>query len=161
MSFMTPRGTRGARMPAAMKPLIKWVNGLMEGRIAKSGKAFGTMPALVLITIGRKSGIERRTPLAYIPDGHGNWLIIAAYAGAANNPAWYHNIGAHPDRVSIELEGRTHQVIAEELHGEERAKAWTTITAASKRFADYQGKTDRVLPVIRLTAQGRGPIDVG
>lgn len=148
-------------MPAAMKPLIKWVNGLMEGRIAKSGKAFGTMPALVLTTIGRKSGAERRTPLAYIPDGHGNWLIIAAYAGAANNPAWYHNIGAHPDRLSIELEGRTHRVNAEELHGAERELAWKTITDADKRFADYQNKTDRLLPVIRLTARGRGPADVG
>ena len=161
MSFMTPRGTRGARMPSAMKPLIKIVNGLIAGRIGKTGKAFGTMPALVLITTGRKSGVERRTPLAYIPDGHGNWLIIAAYAGAANNPAWYHNIGAHPDRVSIELEGRPHRVDAEELHGPEREGAWKTITDANKRFADYQDKTDRVLPVIRLTATGERPTDVG
>ena len=161
MSFMTPKGTRGVRMSGATKFLIKGVNKLTAGRIGKSGRAFGTMPALVLTTIGRKSGELRRTPLAYIPDGDGNWLIIAAYAGAVNNPAWYHNIGAHPDRVSIELEGRPHRVGAEELHGAERERAWKTIIDTNKRFADYQDKTDRVLPVIRLSATGEGTTDVG
>ncbi len=153
MSFMTPKGTRGVRMSGATKFLIKGVNKLTAGRIGKSGRAFGTMPALVLTTIGRKSGELRRTPLAYIPDGDGNWLIIAAYAGAVNNPAWYHNIAAHPDRVRIELDGRTHDVTVAELHGQQREQAWQQIVAANNRFAKYQEKTDRQLPVIRLTAR--------
>ena len=153
MSFMMPKGTRGVRMPGGAKAFIKWANKLMAGRIGKSGKAFGTMPALVLTTIGRRTGERRRTPLAYIPDGDGNWLIIAAYAGAVNNPAWYHNIAAHPDRVSIELDGRTHDVTVAELHGQQRERAWQRIVAANKRFAKYQQKTDRELPVIRLTAR--------
>lgn len=152
MSFMMPKGSRGVRMSGGVKVLIKWVNKLTANRIGKSGKAFGSMPALVLTTIGRKTGELRRTPLAYIPDGEGGWLIIAAYAGAVNNPAWYHNIAAHPDRVSIELDGRTHDVTVEELHGPERERAWRQIVAANDRFAGYQKKTDRQLPVIRLTA---------
>lgn len=152
MSFMMPKGTRGVRMPGVARTLIKWVNGLLADRIAKSGKAFGTMPALVLITVGRKSGLERRTPLAYIPEGPGKWLIVAAYAGAVQNPAWYHNLAAAPDRVSIELEGRIHPVDVEELHGDERDLAWRRITDADGRFARYQDKTDRELPVIRLSA---------
>lgn len=139
-------------MSGGVKVLIKWVNKLTANRIGKSGKAFGSMPALVLTTIGRKTGELRRTPLAYIPDGEGGWLIIAAYAGAVNNPAWYHNIAAHPDRVSIELDGRTHDVTVEELHGPQRERAWRQIVAANDRFAGYQKKTDRQLPVIRLTA---------
>lgn len=139
-------------MSGGVKALIKGLNKLMAGRIGKSGKAFGSMPALVLTTIGRKTGELRRTPLAYIPDGEGNWLIIAAYAGAVNNPAWYHNIAAHPDRVSVELNGRIHDVTAVELHGPQRERAWQQIVAANDRFAKYQQKTDRQLPVIRLTA---------
>lgn len=153
MSFMMPKGSRGVRMSGGAKALIKGLNKLMAGRIGKSGKAFGSMPALVLTTVGRKTGELRRTPLAYIPDGDGNWLIIAAYAGAMNNPAWYHNIAAHPDRVSIELNGRTHDVIVAELHGAQRERAWQQIVAANDRFAKYQQKTDRQLPVIRLTAR--------
>jgi F420H(2)-dependent quinone reductase len=42
-------------------------------------------------------------------------------------------------------------VIAEQLHGTERDEAWRQITAASPRFAKYQKKTDRELPIIRLT----------
>lgn len=151
MSFEKPTGTRGARMPAAMAPVIKWVNGLITNRIGKTGKAFGTMPALVLTTVGRKSGAQRRTPLAYIPDGDGAWLIIAAYAGSATNPAWYYNLAARPESVTVELEGVSRQVTAAELHGSERERAWQKITSADKRFAKYQDMTDRQLPVIRLT----------
>lgn len=69
-----------------------------------------------------------------------------------NNPAWYHNIAAHPDRVRIDIGGRTEDVTAEELHGAERESAWKQIAAASDRFAGYQEKTDRELPILRLTA---------
>lgn len=153
MPFSMPKATRGVRMSGGAKTLVKWSNKLMTGRIAKSGSAFGSMPALVLTTVGRKSGELRRTPLAYVPDGEGSWLIIAAYAGAVNNPAWYHNIAAHPDRVSVELKGRTYDVAADELHGKERERAWEQIIAANDRFAKYQNKTDRQLPVIRLTVR--------
>lgn len=153
MSFMVPKGTRGVRMSRPVRAVIKWINGLIADRVGRTGKAFGTMPALVLITVGRKSGLQRRTPLAYIPDGRGNWLIIAAYAGAVNNPAWYHNLAAHPDDVSIEIGGRTQEVSAVELHGVERDAAWHRIITANDRFAGYQDKTDRQLPVIRLSAR--------
>ena len=79
--------------------------------------------------------------------------IVASKGGAPENPAWYYNLAAHPEQVSIEFSGRTEAVIAEQLHGPERESAWRQITAASQRFADYQDKTDRELPVIRLRAR--------
>ena len=118
-------------------------------RIRKTGK-FGELPSLVLTTVGSKSGLERKTPLAYFPDENA-WLIVASFAGAAKNPSWYYNLAAHPDKVSIEFGGRREAVVAEQLHGTERESAWRRITAASQRFAEYQSKTDRELPVIRLT----------
>ena len=62
----------------------------------------------------------------------------------------YHNIAAHPDQVQIEVDGRRIRVTAEQLHGAERAEAWRQIAAATPRFAQYQRKTDRELPIIRL-----------
>jgi len=52
--------------------------------------------------------------------------------------------------VQIEVDGRRVSVTAEQLHGAERAQAWQQIAAAAPRFAQYQRKTDRELPVIRL-----------
>jgi deazaflavin-dependent oxidoreductase (nitroreductase family) len=74
---------------------------------------------------------------------------VAAAAGGPRNPAWYHNLVAHPDKVQIEMAGRKVAVIAEQLHGAEREAAWRQITTAAPRFAEYQQKTDRELRVIR------------
>ena len=151
MSFNTRSGSRGVSQPDVFKRLLRLFNKYSAGRIRKSGK-FGELPSLVLTTVGSKSGLERKTPLAYFPADDGGWLIVASYAGAAKNPNWYYNL-AHPDRVSIEFGGRTESVVAEQLHGTERDAAWRQIIAASQRFADYQKKTDRELPIIRLTSR--------
>jgi len=152
MSFNTRSGSRGVSQPGSLKRFLKLFNKYSAGRIRKTGK-FGELPSLVLTTVGSKSGLERKTPLAYFPADDGGWLIVASYAGAAKNPDWYYNLAAHPDRVSIEFGGRTESVIAEQLHGPDRDAAWRQIIAASQRFADYQEKTDRELPVIKLTSR--------
>jgi deazaflavin-dependent oxidoreductase (nitroreductase family) len=151
MSFTTRNGTRGARQPKASR-LMTWMNERAGKRIrAKSGKFMG-FNALVLTTIGAKSGIARTNPVGWFPTGDDDsWLIVASAAGGPKNPAWYYNLAAHPDNVTIEMAGRTVPVSAEQLNGPEREDAWQRITAASPRFAAYQEKTDRILPVIRLT----------
>ncbi|WP_262699572.1 MULTISPECIES: nitroreductase family deazaflavin-dependent oxidoreductase [Streptomyces] len=149
MSFSTSSGTRGTRQPGRA---VKWFNKLTLRRIRRKGgtKLMG-MDALVLTTIGRKSGQPRETPVAWFPSEDGGWLIVASAAGAANNPAWYYNLAAHPDQARVEIGSRKTNVAAEQLHGEERERAWRRITSTIPRFAQYQVKTDRELPVIRLT----------
>jgi deazaflavin-dependent oxidoreductase (nitroreductase family) len=153
MSFDTRPGTRGARQPGGRWML--WLNKLAARRIRRKGGMMG-FNALLLTTIGRKSGLERTSPVGWFPGQDDSWLIVASAAGAPGNPAWYYNIAAHPDKVQIEVGGRTLAVSAEQLHGAERAKAWEQITAAAPRFAQYQHKTDRELPIIRLVPRS-GP----
>jgi len=149
MSFDTTAGTRGGRQPAGFA--FRWGNKLMASRIRrKGGGKFLGFNALVLTTVGRKTGAERTTPVGWFPGPDGGWLIVASAAGAVGNPAWYYNIAAHPDQVQIEVEGRKVAVVAEQLHGTERAEAWQQIITAAPRFAQYQVKTDRELPIIRL-----------
>jgi deazaflavin-dependent oxidoreductase (nitroreductase family) len=120
-------------------------------RISRKGKVPGMgFDALVLTTVGRKTGEERRTPLGWFPGKDNSWLIVAAAAGAPKNPAWYYNLAAHPDLVQVEIPGRKVAVTAEQLHGAERDEAWTQITTAAPQFGKYQAGTDRELPVIRL-----------
>ena len=128
----------------------------MAGRIRKGRARFLGFNALVLTTIGHKTGIERTTPVGWFPGPDGSWLIVASAAGAKGNPAWYYNLAAHPDRVQIEVDGRKVAVTAEQLHGAEREEAWQQITTTSPRFAQYQTKTDRELPIIRLVPRS-GP----
>jgi deazaflavin-dependent oxidoreductase (nitroreductase family) len=122
MSFDTHAGTRGARQPAG--PMVRWVNKLAAGRIRRKGGKLMGLSALILTTVGRKSGAERTNPVGWFPGKDGSWLIVASAAGAAGNPAWYYNIAAHPDQVQIEVEGRKVAVVAEQLHGAERAAWW-------------------------------------
>jgi deazaflavin-dependent oxidoreductase (nitroreductase family) len=155
MSFDTTAGTRGARQPSGFA--ARWSNKLIASRIRKGGAKFLGFNALVLTTVGAKTGAERTTPVGWFPGPDGSWLIVASAGGAAGNPAWYYNIAAHPDQVQIDVEGRKVPVVAEQLHGADRAEAWQQITTAAPRFAGYERKTDRELPVIRLVPRPGTP----
>lgn len=149
----TPGGNRGSRVPSFAKPAVKFMNNQMVKRFQRSGggRAMG-IDCLVLTTVGAKTGQKRQTLLGWVPDGDNAWLIVASAAGAAAHPAWYHNLAAHPDQAQIEIGGRTVAVRATQLTGQERDAAWQRVIAAVPRFSGYEKKTDRLLPVIRLTA---------
>lgn len=149
MSFDTPDGTRGGRQPRAGR-LLRMANKWVMSRARIRGRVVGPMTALVLTTVGRKTGVERSTPVSYFPDKEGGWLIVASGGGAPKNPAWYKNMAAHPDDVKVEMAGRTISVTAAQLHGQERDAAWQQVAAAVSQYRRWQKKTDREIPVIRL-----------
>ena len=105
----------------------------------------------VLLVDGTKSGQVRETPVARFAGPDGSWYVVASANGAARNPSWYYNVAAHPDQVRIVVDGVESAVTAEQLHGADRAAAWHVITAAQPRFDNYVSKTDRDIPVIRLS----------
>lgn len=117
-----------------------------EGRV---GGYFEGAPMILLHTIGARSGTVRVNPLVYFPQDDGSMLVVASKGGAPTNPDWYHNVRAHP-RFDVEVGTERFQVDAEELDAEERAAAWPTIVALRPGFGDYETKTTRVMPVIRL-----------
>jgi deazaflavin-dependent oxidoreductase (nitroreductase family) len=113
----------------------------------------GGVPLMYLTTIGAKTGQQRTVPVMAFPDGDDAWLVVASSGGTATHPAWFYNLAKHPDRVELEYEGRKTPAVPETLAGEARAAAWARITADQKRFADYETKTDREIPVVRLSAR--------
>jgi deazaflavin-dependent oxidoreductase (nitroreductase family) len=127
---------------------------VIEAFRANGGRVdgFEQIKLLLLHHIGAKSGEERVMPLAYREDA-GRYIIFASKAGAPTNPAWYHNLKAHPD-VRIELPDGTVEVRAEELTGEERDRIYAAQAADTPQFADYAEKTTRTIPVIALTPKG-------
>lgn len=143
-----PSGTHGVRTPPRL--LMKLVMPLMEKVHRRQGDRFRDFDVLYLHTVGAKSGEPRRSTVARFTDDKPGVLVVASHAGAQRHPAWYHNIVAHPDRVSVEYGGRTRRVVVAQLAGEERAQVWKHIVAQSPQFGGYESKTDRQLPVLRL-----------
>ncbi|AWB94714.1 nitroreductase family deazaflavin-dependent oxidoreductase [Agromyces badenianii] len=152
MTFDTPNGTRGARQPGRNR-LEQWGNHRMVESIRRKGAKRGDK--LVIVTIGKKTGVERMTPVRWFPGEGGTRLIVASASGAPRNPSWYYNLAAHPDRVRIEFAGQRIEVTPEQLHGAERDRAWRQIAAQASGFAKYERITDRQIPVIRLTPRAR------
>ncbi|WP_232680627.1 nitroreductase family deazaflavin-dependent oxidoreductase [Nocardioides sp. R-C-SC26] len=135
-------------------PQIVWIDQrlqrLTRGRVTILDIA--GLPNVALTVRGRKSGIPRTTPLLCVPDG-GTWLIAGSYFGGPTTPVWVGNLRAADDAV-VRTKGVEHRCTAEELHGEDRAAAWQVMLGTWPNFALYEQRTDRVIPVFRMTPVG-------
>ena len=118
------------------------------------GGMFAGMSLVLLHHTGARSGTSYVTPLAYLGDDE-RYVIFASKAGAPENPAWYHNLRAHPE-ARIEVGSDTLHAAAQEATGDERARLFGAMAQRSPQFAEYEDKTERVIPVIVLTPTGRG-----
>jgi deazaflavin-dependent oxidoreductase (nitroreductase family) len=151
-----PKGTRGALMMDFFFKLMKPFAGREVARYQKASgpeqKMFMGFPVLVLTTVGAKSGQERSTVLGGFPDGENAWLIIGSKGGSPDHPAWLYNIAKNPDKVWVQVGNRKLKVNCESLTGKEREEAYARVASEAKPYAGYPKKTDREIPVLRLTA---------
>jgi len=125
-------------------------------RLSGGRMKMGGVPLLVLTTVGARSGHTRKVPLTWFrdkPAAADRWLVVASLAGAANHPKWFYNLAHNPDRVWIEVGRRTLKVRPETLTGAERDEAYRRVVAAYPGYGGYEQKTDRLIPVVRLTAE--------
>lgn len=120
------------------------------GRVA----SFGDGQLLLLHHTGARSGESRLNPLAYLPDD-GRYVVFGSKAGAPTHPQWYHNLKAHPE-ARIEVGTDTIEVTASEATGEERDRLYRAQAERIPQFAEYERKTDRVIPVMVLTPTATG-----
>ena len=113
------------------------------------GGPFEGATLLLLHTTGAKSGQPRVSPLAYLTVD-GKMIIIGSYAGAPKDPAWVHNLRAHP-RARIEVGTDAYDVAVRELPAGERDATYPKVTEMAPAFAEYQAKTSRAIPLFELT----------
>ena len=145
---ITPNGTRGFKAPGAFRPLAR-----LHARIYKLVGGRGHRNMVVLTTLGSRSGLERSSTVASFPENEGTWLVVASMGGEARHPSWYVNLAKNPGNVYLQVRGERHRVRPESLHDADRAAAWKRITSEMPNFAEYQTKTDREIPVVRLTRE--------
>ncbi|UQX88494.1 nitroreductase family deazaflavin-dependent oxidoreductase [Jatrophihabitans telluris] len=114
----------------------------------KVGGQFEGAPLLLLHSFGAKSGTERVHPVMY-QAVEGGYAVFASKGGAPENPAWFHNLLAHPD-TSVEIGSETKPVRARVAGDEERTRIWEEQKLRYPGFAEYESKTNRQIPVVVL-----------
>jgi F420H(2)-dependent quinone reductase len=118
---------------------------LSRGRL---GSRLGTQQVLLLHNLGRKSGQEYVTPIAYFfIDGF--YFLVASNWGKDQNASWYYNLLAHP-QTAIEVKGKTIQVAASEATGAEYERLWAYAVEHHRPYLHYKEMTKRHLPIMVL-----------
>lgn len=126
-----------------------WLNRLTRGRVPMLRLA--GLPTLVLHAPGRRSGVERNTPLMCAPWRNG-LVIVGSNWGGASMPAWVHNIRAAGDgEVSISVQGARLAVDVHEVTGDDGRSAWGAAMRVWPNYDLYAARTARRIPVFHLT----------
>jgi deazaflavin-dependent oxidoreductase (nitroreductase family) len=121
---------------------------LYESSGGTKGTTMRGMPVIILTTTGARSGRLRKNALMRV-EHEGAYAVVASLGGAPKNPQWYANVVAHPE-VELQDGPERHDYTAREVHGAERDLWWERAVAAYPDYADYQERTDRVIPVFVL-----------
>lgn len=107
------------------------------------------VPIIVLTSVGARSGKLRKTPLMRV-EHDGQYLVVASKGGAPQHPTWYHNLVAQP-HVELQDGAVRRDYTARELAGDERDLWWDRAVGVWPDYAQYQTKTDRLIPIFLLT----------
>ncbi|MFE2299588.1 nitroreductase family deazaflavin-dependent oxidoreductase [Streptomyces sp. NPDC059445] len=149
--------------PHLIPALDRAVHRLTRGKVLLSAQM---LPGVVLTARGAKSGLERRTPLACMPEAGGSgWILVGSNFGRTDHPAWTANLLARPDAV-VNWKGEDIPVTARLLTGAEREAVWRTVLAFWPPYATYQARVDREIRLFRIvrravpaaTAEGEGGV---
>jgi deazaflavin-dependent oxidoreductase (nitroreductase family) len=93
------------------------------------------LDAIMLTTIGRRSGQERHAPIASF-EVDGALIVVGSNFGRTSHPAWTHNLLADP-RAWVEQHGHRVPVRGRLLEGDERERAWRGVLAEWPPFETY------------------------
>ena len=129
----------------------EWVRNqveLYERTDGAEGWELRGLPVVVVTHRGRKTGAVRKTPLMRVADGDG-YVLVGSLGGAPQNPVWVYNLLDDPN---IEVRDRAVvQAMRARLveDPDERTRLWSLAVEAYPDYADYQERTERVIPLFR------------
>jgi F420H(2)-dependent quinone reductase len=130
-----------------------WVRNQVEAYEGSGGTKGTTLrdtglPVVIVTNVGAKTGAVRKTPLMRV-EHEGSYLAVGSQGGTPKNPVWVYNLRANP---AVELQDGSDKwaMTARELSGEERALWWERAVAAYPPYAEYQQKTERIIPLFLL-----------
>jgi F420H(2)-dependent quinone reductase len=129
----------------------QWVRDQVETYERTGGREANTLldtglPIIIVTTRGNKSGTLRKTALMRV-EHDGEYALVASMGGAPKHPVWYYNLVADPTAVVIQDGPEPFDAEVREVSGDERAAWWERSVAAYPPYAEYQTKTERLIPV--------------
>ena len=129
-----------------------WVREQVERYEATGGREANTLrdtglPVVIFTMRGAKSGKIRKIALMRV-EHEGAYAMVASQGGAPAHPSWYHNLKAYPDQLTVQDGPEPFDAVARELEGAERQEWWDRAVAAYPPYAEYQTRTDRLIPVL-------------
>jgi deazaflavin-dependent oxidoreductase (nitroreductase family) len=142
----------GTYVPSTMD----WVRDQVERYEATGGREANTlfdtgMPVIIVTMRGARTGDVRKIALMRV-EHDGEYALVASFGGSPEHPVWYWNLQAHPDEVLVQDGPEPFRVTVREVDGEEREQWWARAVAAYPPYAEYQERTDRVIPVLSARA---------
>lgn len=129
----------------------EWVRrqvSLYEATDGREGGTLGSVPVVILSSIGARSGRVRKSPVIRVRDGE-RYAVVASAAGREKNPSWYANLAADP-HVELQDGGEKRDYIAREVHGPEREEWWGRAVGVYSGYAEYAVGLSRTIPVFVL-----------
>jgi deazaflavin-dependent oxidoreductase (nitroreductase family) len=103
---------------------------------------------LLLTTTGRKSGLERTTPLVYMPLGD-DVIVYPSNGGQEPSPAWWLNLQAEPVAI-IQIGKERRQVRARAATESEYEELWPKAADYNPHWRSYKVTVARAIPLVLL-----------
>ncbi len=138
----------GTYVPSSMQ----WVSDQVEAYERSGGTEANTLrdtgiPVVIVTMRGKSTGNIRKIALMRV-EHEGEFALVASIGGAPSNPGWYHNLVADPHNVTVQDGPSPFAVTVREVKGDERAEWWQRAVEVFPTYAEYERKTDRVIPVL-------------
>jgi deazaflavin-dependent oxidoreductase (nitroreductase family) len=128
-----------------------WVRDQVARYEATGGREANTLrdtglPIAIFWTRGARSGKVRKNALMRV-EHDGAYLMVGSQGGAPTDPAWVSNVRKAPDQVTVQDGPEPWDGVARELSGDERELWWKRAVEAYPPYAEYQKRTDRLIPI--------------
>jgi deazaflavin-dependent oxidoreductase (nitroreductase family) len=107
-------------------------------------------PVCLLTTKGNRSGRLRTVPLLYLADGR-DFVVVASQGGRPEHPGWYFNLKAEPS-AELTIGSRRFSVVGQRVSEEGKARLWPRLIELYPQYENYQRRTKRLIPVMRLSS---------
>jgi deazaflavin-dependent oxidoreductase (nitroreductase family) len=121
---------------------------LYEATNGEKGGDLRGRPIIVLTTVGARTGKLHKTALMRV-EHEGTYAVVASLGGAPRNPVWYYNLKKNP-HVELQDRAAKRDYLAREVTGPEKAVWWERAVEAWPDYAEYQKRTERLIPLFVL-----------